>query len=123
MKPPGTRPLTVADLPPVVVHRPPPLGEDWLPARAEGVLAGGTGPAFAWGDFHRVFLGRGEREDLVQCHRCWLVIADEDRAAHLRSHRSVAGAEDAGHGDGDGGREGEEVGPVLEQTHQDSSRG
>lgn len=106
----------MADLPPVEAHRPPPLGEDWLPARAAGVLAGGTGPAFAWGDFHRVFLGVGEREDLVQCHRCWLVVADDERSAHLRGHRSVAGAHDAGEGDGDRGGQGEPVLPA-DPTH------
>jgi hypothetical protein len=48
-----------------------------------GVLASGT----TWGDFHRVFLGAGEREDLVQCHRCYRIVADEERTAHLRWHK------------------------------------
>jgi hypothetical protein len=50
-----------------------------------GVLAT-QGPPFVWGDFHRVFLGAGEREDLVQCHKCWRIVADDERAAHLRWH-------------------------------------
>jgi hypothetical protein len=54
-----------------------------------GKLAGDVDGAFVWGDFHRVFLGRGARDDIVQCHLCELLIPDADRAGHLADHRAA----------------------------------